>query len=115
MSNIYITYQFKEGSQGSSQYSNSARGTVIWSLNPNRDNIFFFSPKRPNQLSGPPSLLFNGYWVWGLATHLHLVPMSRMSTATNPPPLQAFIACAGITPPYFISLKTYVHICPPLP
>jgi hypothetical protein len=49
---------------GSSQYSNSARGRMIWSLNPNRDNRFFFSPKCSNQFLGPPSL-FNGCWVGG--------------------------------------------------
>jgi hypothetical protein len=42
----------------------------------------------PDQLWGPPSLLLNTYWglfAWGqrgqgmkLATHLHLVPSSRM-------------------------------------
>jgi hypothetical protein len=48
---------------------------------------FLFSPQRPDQLWGQPSLLSNGYRrlfprVWSgrgvkLATHLHLVPRSR--------------------------------------
>jgi hypothetical protein len=36
-------------------------GWIIHGLNPNRDNKFFYSPKCPEQLWGPPSPLFNGY------------------------------------------------------
>ena len=36
-------------------------GWKIYGLNHYRDNKFFYSPKCPEQLWGPPSLVFNGY------------------------------------------------------
>ena len=55
---------------------------------------FFNSPKRPDRLWGPPSLLFNGYrgsfpkggggcsgWGLNFTTHLHIFPRFRMTGA----------------------------------
>jgi hypothetical protein len=44
-----------------SRCSNLATGWTVRGSNPGRGKIFFSSPKRPDGLWGPPSLLFNGY------------------------------------------------------
>jgi hypothetical protein len=46
--------------------------------------IIFSSPRRPDWLWGPPSLLFNGYW--RLTTHLQLVSRSRKYVSIHPLP-----------------------------
>jgi hypothetical protein len=62
--------------------------------NPGNGKLFFPSPKRPNPLWDPPSLLFNSYkglsaWWYGgrggiLTTHLHLVSRFRINGVTPP-------------------------------
>jgi len=53
---------------------------MVWGSNPSRVEIFCIHPDRP---WGPPSLLFNGYWIFPrgeaagavvLTTHPNLVP-----------------------------------------
>ena len=39
----------------------AATGRRIWGLNPSRRKKVFCSPKRPERLWNPPSLLLNGY------------------------------------------------------
>jgi hypothetical protein len=67
------------------------------------------SPKRPDQLWGPPSLIFNGYPVlaWGksgrvvkFTTHLQLVPRLG-SRAISLLPLYDFVAWTGKTLLYY--------------
>ena len=42
--------------------ADSAIGWMVRGSNPYRGKGFFSSPKHPDWLWGPPSLLFNGYW-----------------------------------------------------
>jgi hypothetical protein len=46
---------------GCSWYSEYATCWTVWGSNPHSGKKFFSSPKRPDWLWGPPSLLFNGY------------------------------------------------------
>ena len=45
-------------------YSDEATGWTIRGLNSGRDENFFSSPKRPDRLCGPPTLLFNTYLIF---------------------------------------------------
>jgi hypothetical protein len=64
-----------------------------------RREKFFCSPKGPDRLSGPHSLLFNGYrcsfaglkWPGREFNHFHLVPRLRMSGALRLFPLYFFM------------------------
>jgi hypothetical protein len=56
-----------------------------------RDNIFSSTPQLPDQLSGPSSLLCDGYQGLSgrgvkLTTNFHLVPRSTMVSYTSTPP-----------------------------
>jgi hypothetical protein len=69
---------------------------------PGRGKVFFSSPKRPDRLWGPLSLLSNGYWglfflgqngrVVNLTTHLHLSAEVKKGGAIPPLPPYVFIA-----------------------
>jgi hypothetical protein len=74
-------------------------------------NVIFFS-KRPYRFWGPPSLLFNGYWVCfpgvkrsgrELATHcrLHVVPKLGMS-------LWSPVCCNGMDKDNFVSVISLI-------
>jgi hypothetical protein len=60
----------------------------------------------PDWLWGPPSLLYNGYWVFSggkggrgvTTTHRHLVPRSWKSRAVPLLPLLAHVACYRVKP-----------------
>jgi len=59
----------------------------LFSTSP-RGKSFLSIAKRPDQLWGPSSLLFNGYWdvfphFWKLSPFLDVVPRSRMSGAID--------------------------------
>jgi hypothetical protein len=42
-------------------YSDQTKGRTVQGSNPGRGKIFFSSPKRPDRLWCPPSILLNGY------------------------------------------------------
>ena len=55
-----LNFRHKSASRHS-QYMDWTSAWMVWGSNPGGDNRFFSSPKRPNRLLDPPSLLFNGY------------------------------------------------------
>jgi hypothetical protein len=72
---------------------------MVQGSNPSGGEIFCTYPDRP---CGPPSLLYNGYWILPggkggrgvtLTTHPHLVPRSWKSMAIPLLPLWASVAC----------------------
>jgi len=79
---------------------------MVCTSNLSRGKRFFSSPKCPDWLWGPPSLLFNGHgglfpqelsrWDMRLTTHICLFPRIR-SGAILPHPIYVFIVCVGNT------------------
>jgi hypothetical protein len=70
-----------------------AVGWMIQHSNPSRDKTFFLSPKCPDWLRDPHSLLFKGYWGFSQAVtwlghevdhHLHLMLRLRVNVAVLP-------------------------------
>jgi hypothetical protein len=87
----------------SSMVQRWAMGWMIGNSSPGKGWEFFFSPPHQDRLWGPPSYLSNGYQ--GLATHLHLVPRSRMRGTIPPLPQYAFmerssVKSTGTTSPF---------------
>jgi hypothetical protein len=64
------------------------------------DKRFFSSPKCPDQLWGPTSLLFDGYWYSLLGVNLQLELRLRMSEVISLFPLYAFMAWTEPNLPY---------------
>jgi len=85
-------------------------------LSPDRGKGFLSSPKHPDWLRDPSSLLDNwyhglfhrGYSNQGmkLTTHFSLIPRLRLSGAIPLLPLYAFMACTGTLPlPLYLVAK----------
>lgn len=53
------------------------------------------------QPQGPPSLLYNGYWVSGVKRHHPTSSSTRSSTAVPRPPFCACLACHGTACSFF--------------
>jgi hypothetical protein len=94
-----------------SWYCGQSTGWIIWVLISVTGKRLFSFPKHPDQLWGPPNLLFNGYWQffpprvkvggWDtkLATHLHLVLRLQISGDIHLRPPYACMVCIGATLP----------------
>jgi len=90
-----------------SRHSTAGVLTTLQVSIPGRGKTFFSTPEHPQQLCGPPRLLFNEYWQsyprcrghWGmkLTTHVHLVPRLRMCGTICLLPLYAFMPCTRTT------------------
>jgi hypothetical protein len=71
------------------------------------------SPKCPNRLWGPPSLLFNGYRrlsPGGEAVHLRRMPRLRTSGILPPLIRCALMACTGTTLPLPLQARSLVTV-----
>ena len=90
----------------------------IWGSNLGRSNRTISSPKYPDQLQHPPSLLlkenqsfFSGSKVAmadSLTTHIHLESSLKISGATPPQNLSASMEHSGTTLFYLKLLPTYI-------
>jgi hypothetical protein len=105
--------------EGQSRHSWAGVMTTLWVSIPDRGKTFFSTPEHPQQLCGPPGLLFNEYWRsyprcgshWGmkLITHVHLVPPLRKSGTICLIPLNTFMACTRTTLTLSFLLVTTEH------
>jgi hypothetical protein len=77
---------------------------------PRKDRRYFFSPKCPGRLWGPPNLLFIVYRRKSgrgvkLTSHLHVVPRLKLSGAIPPVPHMPECFAQGQPYPYFLHLS----------
>lgn len=80
-----------KGSGSNVMPAGAVQTAVLSPASPDTGKSFVVSPKCPHRLWGPARLIFSSYWgavcpVVRLTTHLHLVPMLRISAALPPLP-----------------------------
>ena len=78
------------------KYSDKATEWVVWSVNPGMGTWFFPSPKHPDRLWTPPTILFSGYCGSSMGLEQPGHEINRL------PPSGAFMVWTGILLQFYV-------------